>query len=217
MRVTCQHCGKGLNIPDDKAPPGSFQLTCPACKKRFVVVADRVAGAADRDPEPAPVPDAPVPADVGGMPKLRRMDRELLSSIVPEAFIVDLGQSPLPSLATDLERLGMEDVRHFTSLEEALEVLSDTGAGILVIRMDKASAPPCEPLAPLEGLSYAERRRTFVVLVADNVKSLDGQVAFFLQVNCLINVRDASRFGALVRRALLHDLRLYRYWPVESG
>ena len=222
MRVTCQHCGKALSISDDKAPPRPFQLTCPGCQKRFVVAADRVAAdrvaaesvAAESDP---PAPEMPEPAEATELPKLRRVDRELLSTIVPEAFIVDLGQSPLPSLVGDLERLGMEEIRHSTSLEEALEVLADTGAGILVIRLDKASAPPCQPLEPLEGLSYGERRQIFVVLVADNVKSLDGQVAFFLQVNCLVNSRDAPRFGALVRRALLHDLRLYRYWPVDSG
>ncbi len=218
MRVTCQHCGKALSISDDKAPPRPFQLTCPGCQQRFVVAADRVA--ADRvetESDPPAAPEAPAPAESAELPKLRRADRELLASMVPEAFIVDLGQSPLSSLAGDLERLGMESVRHFTSLEEALEVLADTGAGILVIRMDRASAPPCEPLEPLESLGYAERRRIFVVLVADNVKSLDGQVAFFLQVNCLVNSRDAPRFGNLVRRALLHDLRLYRHWPAESG
>ncbi len=154
--------------------------------------------------------------EVGEMPKLRRADRELLSGIIPGAFVVNLGQ-PIARLETELERIGMEEVRSFTSLEEALDVLSDSGAGILVIRMGKASAPPCEPLEPLDSLSYAERRKTFVVLVADNVKSLDGQIAFFLQVNCLINTRDAGRFGGLVRRALLHHLRLYRHWTIETA
>lgn len=124
---------------------------------------------------------------------------------------------PSANLGADLERLGMEDVRNFKSLDDALDVLLDSGAGILVIVMDKASTPPCAPLEPLERLSYAERRRTFVVLMANNVKSLDGQVAFFLQVNCLINTQDAGRFSALVRRALLHHLQLYRYWKIEAG
>ncbi len=208
MRVTCQHCGKALNIAADKAPPRPFQLTCPGCQKKFVVAADRVA--ADRA-ETAPA------AGSDEMPRLRRADRELLGSIVPEAYLVDLGTAPIAGLAAGLERIGMEEVRRFDSLDNALDALADSGAGILVIRMDKASTPPCAPLEPLERLSYAERRRTFVVLVANNVKSLDGQVAFFLQVNCLINAQDAGRFSALVRRALLHHLRLYRHWTIETG
>ncbi len=224
MKVTCEHCSKALTLADDKAPARPFQLTCPACHKNFVVAADRVAADRESAPAAAQAPakgggrdtDAPAAADAGEMPKLRPAEKELLSSIVPEAFVADLGQSPPGSLTAELERLGMEEVRHFTSLDDALDVLSDTGAGILVVRMDKASAPPCVPLEPLERLSYAERRRTFVVLVADNVKSLDGQVAFYLQVNCLINAQDAGRFAPLVRRALLHHLRLYRHWKIET-
>jgi phage FluMu protein Com len=215
MRVTCQHCGKVLTLRADKVPSGTFQLTCPACKKVFVV--DRES-AAEQPEEPAASPAASDADEsrAGGMPKLRRADQELMSAINPTALVVNLGD-PIARLEKDLKTLGMEEVRQFTSFEDALEVLAESGAGILVVRMNKASAPPCEPLEPLESLGYAERRRTFVVLVADNVKTLDGQVAFFLQVNCLINARDSERFSALVCRALLHDLRLYRYWAIETA
>ncbi len=214
MRVTCQHCGKVLNLADDKVPPGNFQLICPACNKKFVVNRAAVSEAAGE------VAGQPASGGTAGsepieMPRLRRADRELMSQVIPEAFVVNLGQ-PIARLETELERIGMEEVRQFTSLDDALDILLDSGAGILVVRMDKASAPPCEPLDPLKRLSYSERRRTFVVLVADNVKSLDGQVAFFLQVNCLINARDANQFGALVTRALLFHLRLYRNWTIEA-
>ena len=156
MRVTCQHCAKALTIADDKAPAHPFQLTCPACKKSFVVNP-----VAPQEDQPNDVPqgekrnvDTPAPAAVGKLPRLRPAERDLLASIVPVAYIVDLAQSPPQNLAADLERLGMEEVRRFESLDDALETLSDTGAGILVICMDKASAPPCAPLRPLERLTY---------------------------------------------------------------
>ncbi len=215
MRVTCQHCGKALSLRDDKAPSGSFQLVCPACKKKFVVDRESAPERADETAESLAVSDDEE-SKAGGMPKLRRRDQELMSAINPTALVVNLGD-PIAKLEKELEALGMEEVRQFTSFDDALEVLAESGAGMLVVRMNKASAPPCDPLDPLESLSYAERRRTFVVLVADNVKSLDGQVAFFLQVNCLINSRDSERFAALVCRALLHDLRLYRYWAIETA
>ena len=103
------------------------------------------------------------------------------------------------------------------TLDDAVDNLMETEAGILLIRMGKASPPPCEPLQPLERLSYDVRRRTFVVMMADNVRSLDGQLAFYLQVNCLIATQDCTRLAALVRRALLHHLRLYRYWTFSPG
>ncbi len=217
MRVTCQHCSKVLQIPDEKAPPVPFQLTCPGCKQAFVVAGESPGAVPAPADSAAASAAAPAAAPDGGeMPALRPAERELLSSMVPEAYVVDLGQSPLRSLKPDLESLGMQEVRSFGSLEEAIEMLSDTGAGILIIRIDKASAPPCAPLEPLEKLSFAERRRTFVVLVAENVKSLDGQVAFYLQVNCLIQTRDLDRFDMMVRRALLYHLRLYRHWTIDT-
>jgi hypothetical protein len=84
-----------------------------------------------------------------------------------------------------------------------------------LIWMDKAAPPPCKPLEPLHKLPMDVRRRTFIVLMADNVRSLDGQVAFYLQVNCLVNSQEIPRLPSLLRRALLHHLRLYRAWDEE--
>ena len=41
-------------------------------------------------------------------------------------------------------------------------------------------------------------------------------VAFLLQVNCLINASDLEQLPVLLRRALLHHLRLYRHWAIET-
>ena len=110
----------------------------------------------------------------------------------------------------------MREVLELDDLEEAVETLVETDAGIVVVVMDKAPPPPCEPLWPLEALPFSVRRRTFVALVAGNVPTLDGMVAFLLQVNCLINTSDLGQLPVLLRRAHLHHLRLYRHWAIET-
>ncbi len=240
MRISCPHCTKALTLADNKVPAGPFHLTCPACQKRFPVDGSTTPQAAAKASAetattetgtaptntavPAtPAPTPPSPASPSETPfddelhPLRPAERELMASMPPVAFIVDLAASPIAGLRDALQQLGMEDIRHFETLDDAVEGLMDIEAGMLLIRMDKASAPPCEPLKPLETLGYAARRNTFVVLMADNVRSLDGQLAFYLQVNCLIATQDVGRFAPRVRRALLHHLRLYRHWAIRSS
>ena len=66
-------------------------------------------------------------------------------------------------------------------------------------------------------IPYPVRRRIFVALTASNVATLDGMVAFMLQVNCLIKSSDLPRLPYYLRRAVLHHLRLYQHWEMEAG
>ena len=210
MRITCPNCSKALTVPDEKAPPRPFHLTCPACQKRFEVGATPAG-----KPATGEIPVGRRAFDLP--PKLTPAEKELLDSVDPTAYVVELADTGVAGLNTGLAQLGMRDVRRFETLDEAVDALLETEAGILLIRMEKASRPPCKPLEALERLSYALRRRTFVVLMAENVRSLDGQLAFYLQVNCLVATQDADRLAAIVRRALLHHLRLYRHWTSAPG
>ena len=237
MQITCDGCEKKFKLPPEKVPSRRFFFTCPKCGHR--ITADPVGTDApkteelhapakqappaaeptaeksfgdDTLPVPAPTTEkAPAPATGSGSPlaALRPQDRQLLSRVAPAAYIVHLD-------VDEARGLGLADIHHFDTLEEATTTLHDAEAGLLLIRMERCPAPPCEPLAPLHALPFAIRRRTFVVLEAENVKTLNGQVAFFLQVNCLLNSQEPERFSAVVLRAMLHHLRLYQHWDLET-
>lgn len=224
MLITCTNCQKALNLADDKIPSRPFVLSCPSCNHRQQVDPANLptsgvqASAASQDngaeevEEIDPGPDGFVP-----MPALRPQDVALLGELHPDGLIVNLTQGPAYQLTACMRLLGIQQVQHFTDLETACETMTETEVGVLLIVMDKASAPPCPPLAPLHKLPMDIRRRTFVALMAENVRSLDGQVAFFLQVNCLVNHQEMSRLPVLIRRALLHHMRLYRSWSDEEA
>ena len=238
---TCPKCGNRIKVDPVQTEALKIEELRPPVSKDPDSV-EITLGRAEADqghPQPTPEPESPggqfgddtLPAGVAVAPttpsasapdsgnllgSLRPIDRQLLSGVAPAAYVVHLEVEPTRHFDNTLRQLGLSDVQHFQSLEEATTALEDSEAGILMIRMHRCPAPPCEPLAPLHALSFAARRRTFVVLEAENVKTLNGQVAFFLQVNCLINRQDSNRLGELVLRALLFRLRLYQHWDLEA-
>lgn len=166
----------------------------------------------------APAAAAPsvTPASGDGLPALRPHEETLMAGMSPLALILEIGVPNDPTLSTDLAKVGFQEFRTVESVDEVMTTIDEAEAGLLLIRVQKASAPPFEPITPLERLAAEVRRNLFVVLMADNVTSLDGQVAFLLQVNCLIANKDRARLPALLRRAILNDLKLYQHYAVES-
>lgn len=251
MKVVCEHCGKPLNLPDDKIPDRPFTVACPACKGRLhidpaayedpgdatrAVVPEAApnwpAAAPAAAPAPAtfspPAPAEPVfgtssrprsPHDTGSLTRITPLtpaDQALLEHFPPVALVASLGLPPAPELTELLRAIGMEEVRHYTDLQEACQEALEADVGILLLRVDKAAPPPFEALTPVYKIPAEIRRRVFVALLAENVRSLDGQAAFYLQVNCVLSSQEMDSFPIKLRRALLHHLRLYRYWSGEE-
>lgn len=244
MRVVCEHCGRQLNLPDDKVPDRPFTMTCPGCKGKLHIDPNAVAGEDPGEetrnayPEAAPPAAAPPsaraaeqvwspngatrrksPHDTGSLTRLTALapaDQQLLDRASPLALVVSLGLPPAPELTELLQAVGMEEVRHFTDLAEACEEAAEADVGVLLLRVEKAAAPPFEALLPVYKLPAEIRRRVFVALLAENVRSLDGQAAFYLQVNCVLSAQEMESFPLKLRRALLHHLRLYRYWAADE-
>lgn len=200
MQITCSHCQRTLTLPDEKVPAQPFAVTCPGCRERIQVD----------------------PAAAGGvrfelLPAVRELDRELLDTLYPSAALVVLAPAaPVEPYEAVLRLLGMEEIHRFADLTAAAEALLDGDYAILLIVLDRATAPPCQPLAPLYAVPLTVRRRTFTALAADNVRSLDGQTAFYLQVHCLLSTREMAKLPVYLQRALLYHLRRYRYWGVRE-
>ena len=232
MKISCDQCAQQFNLPDERVPQRAFSITCPACQNRIVVDPTQgMAAAPQAAPPQAAPPQAAPPAaaaasdddeasfvDTGTFTRLtplRSADLQLMERVPPIAYVVNVDLPADPEITRGLQKIGMEEVRNFTDVAEACQNLQENEAAILIVRLDKASAPPCEPLAPIYKLPFDVRRRTFVALMAANVKPLDGQVAFYLQVNCLLSSQEIPAMPMKLRRALLYHLRLYRFWDVE--
>jgi hypothetical protein len=211
MQITCTGCRRQLNLPDEKVPAQPFALTCPACKTKIHVNPSALSAAA-----PGAAAPGAAAQEFEPLPPVRDLDKELFGELHRIAAVVRLAAVPVERFEAGLRLLGMEEVRHYDSLAAATEEMLDVDFAVLLLVMDRATAPPCEPLKPLYDLPLSVRRGTFVALAADNVRSLDGQTAFYLQVNCLINSQEPARIPGQLLRALLFHLRHYRHWGVRA-
>lgn len=207
MQVTCDHCRRTITLPDEKVPAKPFSLTCPGCQSRIQVDPAQVPAAA---PSGGVVAFEPVPA-------VREIDRELLDTLYPSAALVMLSPGSAAPYEAGLRLVGIKEIERFDDLPAATEAMLDGNFAVLLIVMDRATAPPCQPLEPLYAVPLEVRRRTFTALAADNVRSLDGQTAFYLQVHCLLSTREMAKLPVYLQRALLYHLRRYRYWGVREG
>ena len=65
-------------------------------------------------------------------------------------------------------------------------------------------------MQPITSLAPADRRRTFIVLVAENLATLDGTAAFINGVNVTVCARDATSAPQAIYSAYDFHTRLYR-------
>ena len=208
MIITCNHCNRQMTLPDEKVPATPFALTCPGCKGRIQVD--------PRQTEVEPETLAQSAVSFEPLTRLRDYEKTLMNRLFPAGIVANLSSGPADHLMEALRFVGMEEVELETDLETVAEALQEAQVSILLIALDKATAPPCEPLKPIQSLPLEVRRRTFVALAAPNVRSLDGQTAFYLQMNCLLSSGELPKIPKHIQRALLYHLRHYRYWNPEA-
>jgi hypothetical protein len=76
--------------------------------------------------------------------------------------------------------------------------------------------PPLEDLAAITNLGPADRRRSFFILLADGLRTLDGNAAFFYNVNMVVANKDVGSIAQIYRDAEAHHRRMYSsFWAVQ--
>lgn len=228
--LTCPSCKKKFQV-DPNEPPPAAEEPDDGVDMSFAGLGDDDDGESSRV---TPPPDlggdlgstTPPPATqetttatgatpTGGFRPLRALqpaEKQLLDRLSPLGAIVNLTDDGDAVVEKALDLVGMHEVHHYDSVEAVADAMTELDMGIVVLKVEKASAPPFEALQPIHWLPMQLRRRTVVALMADNIRSHDGQVAFFLQVNCTISSKDQAKLPDLLRRAVLHHLQLYRFW-----
>lgn len=215
MLVICPNCSKQLNLPADKIPNKPFAVNCPACATRIPV--DPKGAASPAPPSAASETNTTSTETIANeLRPLPAAEQQLLATMAPTALIVDFDDQAAALAAKTLTLLGFADQRRIATLDDLGELLQETEIGVLLIAFDKVAPPPCESLAALYKLPLDLRRRTFTALIADNLRSLDGQAAFFFQVNCVLCSQDNDALAAKLRRALLFHAKHYRFWSSQD-
>ena len=234
------------SVDEAKLPGGkSVAFACPGCSERVVIDRKAQSGgqwkSAPSAPQPvapvrkgvpavdvSPTADAPVEAqnhetgaEVHPAPVGERRSAMKASPVLPDGATLPVTAivAEHRSLAEQLVRVLQplqQDVRLVDTLDELLE-----GAlpPLLLWAVESVSSPPHEPIQALSTLSTRDRRQMYVVLVASNLSSMDGNAAFFHQVNLVLSSRDLDSVSAMILSGLEYHQRLYRPFLecVEGG
>jgi predicted RNA-binding Zn-ribbon protein involved in translation (DUF1610 family) len=189
IRITCTSCQKPLSLDESKLPMREVSFPCPVCKAKLVV--DRRTlesqGEAPAAPAPSPVDD----------------DNE--NELGAKAILVGADDAALRNAA---KLVGLLPV-YFAEPARAREFYMQEFPQMVLIHPPQMSAPPLEAMAPIIALVPADRRKSFFVLAADGLRTMDGNAAFLYGVNLVVAKKDLGQFPDIYREAHAAHERLY--------
>lgn len=206
IRIVCTSCQKPLSIDESKLPMKEVAFPCPVCKARLSVDRRNLGGT---PPEAAFVPPAseerpaqstPLPATEG-----QYSSADLDNEYGHRALIVGVDHPALRSAAASI---GLQPV-HMATAEQAREYYLHEFPSVVILSPAQLTAPPLESMQPLISVSSVDRRRGFFILVAEGLRTLDGNAAFLYGVNVIISTRDLASFPRIYKDAHLYHERLY--------
>jgi hypothetical protein len=188
IKITCTSCQKPLSLDETKLPMKEVSFPCPVCKTKLVV--DRrtfAAPAADADSEVADDSD----------------DHE--NEFGSKAFIVGTDH---PALRQAAKLIGYLPV-HYATAEQARDRFMQEMPQVILLNPAQTTAPPLEAMQPIIGLAPGDRRKSFFILVSENLRTLDGNAAFLYGVNLVLAQKDLGTFPQIFKEAYTYHERLY--------
>ena len=211
--VPCPYCTQASRLDLSKLPDQPTYFPCPHCKEKVPVHKSELM---QQQAPPA------VPELSGELPETPAAENEKRFGRIPaeasfpagivlgddEAGIA-LVEEKLAILGGETERMESAEAARLTIIEEQRELCIFVASGTPQL--------PYAPLAALTGLAPELRRDLFLVLVADGLKTLDGNAAFMYQVNLIVNRQDLEHFGAALHSGLEYHRRLYRPYLAALG
>jgi PleD family two-component response regulator len=221
MIANCPQCAMSLTFDDERLPTEPFNVLCPRCRQSVTIV-------------PPPKEEPRLPGTTG----LLEPQAVAAESADPLHQLIELlttgikqAQQPKPDAKWQRRRVlsCMDDAALREKLRAALdptryEVFSADFApeAIEIFHESRAEVIVLSPLFDAEHqgggalmqyvntLTPQVRRRTYVVLMSPQLRTLDTYLAFANGVNLTIHPEDATSFQAIIERSIRDFNELYR-------
>jgi len=189
IKIVCTSCQKPLSLDETKLPMKEVTFPCPACKTKLTV---------DRRKLEAPAGvSAPAETEAGAGD-----DEEGFGA---KALIVG---SDNPALRQAAKLIGFAP--HFiAAAQQARDYFLQEFPPVVMLNPAQLTAPPLESMQPIVSLAPVDRRRSFFVLFADSLRTLDGNAAFLYGVNLIVATKDLGSFPQIYKEAFAYHERLY--------
>lgn len=197
MKILCTNCQKALSIDETKLPMREVSFPCPVCK--FTLKVDRRAAEGAAAVPPAAAAPAPAARDDAD-------DEDDHANDFGEKALIVGKDDPLLRQAAKL--IGCLPVFH-ADPAAAREYYMQEFPHVVLIHPAPLTPPPLDSMAAIISLAPVDRRKSFFILVADNLRTFDGNAAFLYGVNLVVAKKDLGQFTDIYRDAHTAHERLY--------
>jgi hypothetical protein len=194
IRITCTNCQKPLSLDETKLPMREVSFPCPVCKTRLTIDRTAMAPTGEAAAEAASAAPAPQPHE-----------EDHADDFGSKALIVGKDD---PLLRQAAKLMGYLPVFHADPMK-ARDYFNQEFPQVVILNPPQITPPPLESMGPMMGLIPADRRKSFFVLVADNLRTLDGNAAFLYGVNLVVSSKDAAQLPQIYREAHVEHERMY--------
>jgi predicted RNA-binding Zn-ribbon protein involved in translation (DUF1610 family) len=196
IRITCTSCQKPLSLDETKLPMKEVSFPCPVCKAKLIVDRRSLEAGGGAAPELPPTVDS---APHGGD------DDDHQNDFGEKALIVGADS---PAIRQAAKLIGFLPIFH-DDARRARDYYMHEYPQVVFINPPQLTPPPLESMAAIISLIPADRRRSFFILVADNLRTLDGNAAFLYGVNLVVATKDLPQFPQIYRDAHAAHERFY--------
>ena len=206
VKVTCTSCQKQLSLDETKLPMKEVSFPCPVCKAKLIVDRRKLEAGETSLPLAAPPPSpAAAPSAAQASVDDDGASESHDDDFGVKSFIVG---NDSPAIRQAAKLIGTLPV-HVATPEQARDRYMQDPPQVVFLNPSQMTAPPLEAMQPVVGVLPAERRKSFFVLVSDNLRTLDGNAAFLYGVNLVIATKDLGNFPQIYRDARGYHDRLY--------
>ena len=224
MIASCPQCAMSLTFDDTRLPTEPFNVLCPRCRQSVTIM-------------PPPKEEPKLPGLTGSLDPLNVADADQPDSLRALADLLLAGlKASQPHQAPDTTkwtrrrvllcqddpliretlRNAMETSRYeiFSAdlAPEAIEILHESRAEVIVLSpgFDADHQGGAAMMQYINTLTPQVRRRTYVVLVSPQLRTLDTYLAFANGVNLTVHPEDVAAFQSIFERSIRDFNELYR-------
>ncbi len=223
MIASCPQCAMSLTFDDTRLPTEPFNVLCPRCRQSVTIM-------------PPPKEEPRLPGITGPLDAVPAVEADQPDSLRALADLLLAGLKQSQPQAPDAKKwqrrrvlLCLDDSYMRETLRgalepsryemfsadyapEAIEILHESRAEVIVLSptFDADHQGGTAMMQYVNSLTPQIRRRTYVVLVSPQLRTLDTYLAFANGVNLTVHPEDVSSFQSVFERSVRDFNELYR-------
>jgi predicted Zn finger-like uncharacterized protein len=223
MEVTCTQCKTKLSVPDEKIPKDQIiRVSCPKCKNKITIDPRMSAQNETSDESHAATgewhpkfeePKRGEETEKGRDAKDDYSEGEELDFFdeSTKLALVLADDDIAEKVKTAVEGLGYKYI-HAPNTRDALAKLRFHRFDFILISegFDGQELENSPIRNYLNTLSISSRRRIFLALMGDRLKSLDDMTAYTMSANSVINTKDVDKLPSIFKQGISEHEKFYK-------